>query len=336
MEAVIVDLSPQRVTAMKHSTHPRLTPTLCLTTLLGSLLLTSCAPSFNATSEAPADAPMMTDNAATGEMAPAPTLQAEAVPPGQALADNPAPGAPEVPRSQPQLVKTANLWITVESVEDSLQQITAIARQYQGDILGLQNQTPPDNYSRHTATLTLRVPQAKLDATLNAVGALGEVQSQSLVAEDVSTQLVDYQARLRNLQKTEEMLLEIMDRSGDMADVLKVAQELSTIRSSIEQIDAQLKDLQNRVAYSTVNISLEGAIAPTPPQRPVENQLQETWKAATHSLGEFTTDLMQLGIWLLVYSPYLLILAGAVGLGYLKLKRSPSSATPVSDNHPTT
>lgn len=224
--------------------------------------------------------------------------------------------------TRPQLAKTAELLLTVETMEQSLDQVTAIARQYEGDVLVLQDQTPPNEYSRHTAYMQLRVPQAQLDATLEAIAELGTVQRQAIQAEDVSTQLVDFQARLRTLRRTENLLMEIMERSGEMGEVLQVAQELSTVRTSIEQIDAQLTAVQNRVAYSTINLSLEEAIATTTPTRPAAVQLQETWESATRSLGKVTVDLVQLLIWLLVYSPYWLLLVGGVlGFKYLYHRR---------------
>jgi len=147
------------------------------------------------------------------------------------------------------------------------------------------------------------------------------VQQQSRSAEDVSTQLVDYQARLRNLRRSEETVLKILDRSGNVGDVLKVAQELNTIRQSIEQISAQLSSLQNQVAYSTIDLYLESTIAPLPAQPSTQAQLANTWNSATQSIGKFTVDLMQLGLWLLVYSPYLLLLIGAATLLHRRRRR---------------
>ncbi|NJL40373.1 MAG: DUF4349 domain-containing protein [Leptolyngbyaceae cyanobacterium SM1_4_3] len=295
-----------------------------LAVLWGGALLVGCAsspfPAANSTAGAPSE---MVEAPAAGENF------AEAT-------DVATTGVAEVPRSLPQLIKTADITVVVDAVDESLDQATAIAQQQQGDVLSLQNQTPPNDYYRHTASLQMRVPQERLEATLEALGELGTVQRQAITAEDVSTQLVDFQARLRNLRKSEEMLLQIMERSGDIGEVLKVAQELSTIRNSIEQIDAQLSSLQNRVAYSTINLSLEGAIADTPPQRAIGIQLQETWESASHSMGKLTVDFVQLGIWLAVYSPYLLIFAGGAfwGTRYLRGRRSHSVPTILEETPP--
>ena len=134
-------------------------------------------------------------------------------------------------------------------------------------------------------------------------------------------------SRLRNLRKTETTLLEIMTRSGDVADVLKVAQELSNVRNSIEQIDAQFKDLQKRVAYSVLTINLQQTTTTTPAQPELQTQVQDTWTQATHSVGSFTVGLMKLGLWLLAYSPYWLVLI--VGVVLLRRWRSRWCSAPV-------
>jgi len=272
-----------------------------LTTVLGSMMLVSCSPSF---APSPSSAP---EAAVVGESGSSNSNVADRASVMQVAATD------AVPRSQPQLVKTAELVITVESVTDSIDAVKQIAQQQQGDLLQLQDNAPTTDRTHHTALMQIRVPQAKLDAALQALKALGSLQQQSITAEDVSEQLVDYQARLRNLRKTEETLLDIMGRSGEVGDVLKVAQELSNVRNSIEQVSAQLSTLQNRVAYSTIRLNLQEAIAGNLPQRSTEIQIQETWGSATRSIGKLTVDLLQLGIWLLVYSPYWLLL---VGMGY--------------------
>lgn len=287
---------------------------LLFSILLSGSLLASCA-SSNISSQR-----SLSEADTSGEAVTQPSSSAPVVPIANVSSD--------VPRSQPQLVKTADLVISVESVEASLDAVQQIIQQQQGDLLGLQDSAPTNDRSHHTATIQIRVAQTRLESALQALKALGTVQRQSISAEDVSDQLVDYQARLRNLKKTEETLLEIMERSGEVGDVLKVAQELSNVRNSIEQITAQLSNLQNRVNFSTINLSLQETIANLPPQRSTETQVQETWNQATRSLGAFTVDLLQLGIWLLVYSPYWLVLAGIGLITYSRLKpRQPNLST---------
>ncbi|MEG4275588.1 MULTISPECIES: DUF4349 domain-containing protein [unclassified Microcoleus] len=232
--------------------------------------------------------------------------------------------AAETPATRPQLIKKAQLSVVVKSIDASTKSVTNIVETQQGDILGFQNQKPPDSSVRQTASVEIRVPQERLETTLDALAKLGTVENRSLTAEDVTAQLVDSEARLRNLRKSEEMVLKIMERSGSVGDVLKAAQELSNIRESIERIDAQLKSLRNQVAYSTISLTLEAAVSAQQTAEPsLGLRAQETWGKATHSVGELTLGLFGLGIWLLAYSPYLLLIAAAV-YGFNRFKKQHS------------
>ncbi|MFB2982891.1 DUF4349 domain-containing protein [Microseira sp. BLCC-F43] len=232
--------------------------------------------------------------------------------------------ATEVPQAQPQLIKKAALSIVVESIDKSFQSISAIVKKQQGYILSSQDSQPQDPSTRPTGAMQVRVPQEKLDATLDALAKLGTVQNRLITVEDFSNQIVDYTVRLRNLRKSEEMVLKIMERSGSVRDVLYAAQNLREIRELIERIDAQLKSLRTQVAYSTITISLEEAVAATPPsQQPLGLRVQETWGKSTHAMSEFTLGLLSLSIWLFTFSPYLL-LGGAAVYGYRQFRRQKS------------
>lgn len=302
--------------------QPRGKSTLLLL-LIGNVLLTSCSSGIgnNVASREPISAP-----------AGAPAQDAEATF-ETAQTVNEVPRSPRVNplrASRPQLIRKAALTLVVDSLDKNIQQVSAIVSQQQGDLLGLEDQKPPNNSARHTVSMQIRVPQNQLDTTLNKLTQLGNVQSRTITAEDVADQLVDFQARLRNLQKTESTLLEIMERSGSVRDVLKVAQELSNVRQSIEQINAQLKSLQNQVAYSTITLKLEAAVSTTTPESSLGSQVQETWNTSTYSLRKFSISLLRLGIWLMVYSPYLLLLAATI-YGCIKLQKSTRPITQTSE-----
>lgn len=218
-------------------------------------------------------------------------------------------------RPQTQLIKRAELFLLVESIADTIEAVSNLVKQQQGDLLEFQDNKPLDARSRHSAQMEIRVPQQRLEATINALAELGKVRNRSLTARDVSDQLVDLDARLRNLRKQEELVLKIMERSGKVGEVLEAARELSGIRESIERIDAQLKNLQNQVAYSTISLYLEAPALETGERNlSLGLQLQETWGNAANSFSRFSLGLVKLFLYLLVFSPYLLLAGGGLWL----------------------
>ncbi len=253
--------------------------------ILTAIALASCAASLTSKSSAPANLATLPEQAPNAESA--------------------TPAKAAIPR--PQLIKSAEISLQVKSLEESTKAISDLVKQQQGDILELQDFRNGSSGIAQSVSLKLRIPQERLDAVLDTIAQLGIVKERSLKAEDVSNQLVDLQARLKNLRQTEVQLQEILKQTGSVGDVLKVTQELSRIREAIEQIDAQLTNLKNQVAYSTIQVNLSSAIATIPPQSDLSTQIQNTWNSATNSLVGVSISLLKLAIWLLVYCPYWLI-----------------------------
>lgn len=286
---------------------------LFLSLFLGSLIITSCA----------------SESYDKSYSEPQSIVSEDAV---QEVADVAQINEP-LPQKKPQLIKKAKMTVIVKSLDKSVDAVEQIINKQKGYLLSLEERQLDDSYSRPSASVEMRVPQNLLETTLNELAELGTVQNRNISAEDVGEQIVDFQARLSNLRRTESNLQKIMDKSGSVKDILSVAQELSKVREQIERITAQLKNLQNQVAYSMITLNLEAAVSSTSNQPGLPSQVQDAWNNSTSSFGAFTVGLMKLGIWLIVYSPYLLILVVA---GYFLKRRflssQPLAQTPRSRN----
>ena len=72
--------------------------------------------------------------------------------------------------------------------------------------------------------------------------------------------MVDLTARVANLRASEAALIEIMDGSGSIEDVLAVQARLSEVRGEIEQLVAQQQDLEGRAALATLTVTWSSAV----------------------------------------------------------------------------
>ncbi|OKH52993.1 hypothetical protein NIES2101_12985 [Calothrix sp. HK-06] len=272
------------------------------TTFLGGIVLSSCAAANNGGGDAGVSMSMRQNSSALNQIA-------ATIPPTADTANEAASKIKAPAKVKSQLIKKATISIVVESIDKSINDVTQIIDQQQGDLIKLAQNQPKDEFSRSTASIQLRVPQISLDNTLTQLAKLGIVKNRSITAEDVGDRIVDFQAQLVNLRRTETNLQKIMDKAGSVRDTLSVSQELSNVRDSIERIGAQLKNLQNQVSYSTISLNLEAAVSTKNPQRGFGLQVQETWNKSTNSVGTFSMGLLKLAIWLMAYSPYVFILA---------------------------
>ncbi len=233
---------------------------------------------------------------------------------------------------KPQLIKRAELSLRLESIDKMMVQLHQIVQSKQGDIYDFQDDRSLDNDRHRQATLVLKVPSQVLDATVAEIAKLGRVESQGVKSEDVTQQIVDTDARLKNLRQQEDLTRKIMERSGSIRDILAVSKELSAIREQIEQLDASVKNLRQQVAYSTINLKVEEMQSTTPSSDAFGVQVQETWKNSTHAAGSLGTNLVLGLLWLLPFIPFMAI--GAGGVYYVIGKRRqqlPVVETPTSE-----
>jgi len=106
------------------------------------------------------------------------------------------------------------------------------------------------------ATLTVRVPENSFDTVVKRFAALGEVQSVSTSSEDVTSQYVDLQARLRHYRAVERRLVRFLTATHSVNQMLAVQDRIDNVQLTIEQLSAQLKSLRETTTYGTLSIFL--------------------------------------------------------------------------------
>lgn len=210
----------------------------------------------------------------------------------------------KAPFERPQIIRTGSMSLLVPDVEKTIARLQEIAQAQFGDVLALDDTTPSQPGERHIATLRISVPHDRFTQTMDAIAKLGGVQMRSVAAEDVTNQIVDSQARLKNLRHTEADLLRIMDRQGKVADLLDVQNQISSTRDEIEQLDAQLKSMQHRVAYSALSISLEDEIPAALVGPGAGTQLGDAWQTALRDSKELALRIGAGVLRVVAFAPY--------------------------------
>lgn len=103
-------------------------------------------------------------------------------------------------------------------------------------------------------SITLRIPDARLDATLDALAALGRERRRDVRTADVTAQFTDLEIRLANARALQTRLRALLDQAESVEDVLAVERELARVTTEVEQLEGQMRLLQNQIAYSTVAV----------------------------------------------------------------------------------
>lgn len=110
---------------------------------------------------------------------------------------------------------------------------------------------------KDSATLDLRVPAAELEAVMDRIAQLGDETSRSLRADDVTGQVVDLEAALKNKTALRDRLRALLAQAKDVKDILSVEEQLTRLQTEIDAMESRLKSIRSRVALSELDVTLE-------------------------------------------------------------------------------
>ena len=184
-----------------------------------------------------------------------------------------------IPPVSQKVIKSASVSIEVRvgTFDDRFQQATLVASRHGGFVESSQTASG----KLRSGTLVVRVPADQFESALGELKGLGRVESQKISGQDVTAQFVDLQARLRNWEAQETVLLRLMAKSTSIDESLKVQRTLQDVQLAIEEIRGQLRVLTNQTDFSTIALSVAEVGAIRPKHKP-RSGLALAWHQALH------------------------------------------------------
>jgi Domain of unknown function (DUF4349) len=151
------------------------------------------------------------------------------------------------------IIRNGSLDLLVNDVGQSIDKIGSIVT----GMGGFVEKSTQTNSGGHSASVTVRVPSARLDqVTAQIKGLATSVDRESVAVRDVTREYIDLDARLRNAQAEEAQYLQILKRATTIKDTLDVTEKLSDVRGRIEQLQGEMKFLTAQIDMSTLEILL--------------------------------------------------------------------------------
>jgi hypothetical protein len=163
--------------------------------------------------------------------------------------------------SDRQVVTTGTVSLTVAdpiaAATRASQTVTAA-----GGRVDSRTEQPATDTTRASATLVLRIPSAKLDATLTTLQRLGRVDNVTINTSDVTTQVKDINARITALQTSVDRLLGLLSKATTVADMITIESALSERQAELDSLKSQQAYLNDQVSMSTITLELhsEGVV----------------------------------------------------------------------------
>jgi hypothetical protein len=213
------------------------------------------------------------------------------------------------------IIRTGTITLEVTDVQTALVTARDGIRAMGGYIGASQTENIED---QPYATITYRIPADRWEDALDLLrtlnGLTSNVVTESTEAVEVTGQVIDLEARIRNLRASETALQEIAAGATRVTDVLEVQNQLTNVRGQIEQLSAVLADLEDRAGFATLTATFSVPVVAT--ELAAEGfEPAAVVDEATASLVNILQALTTAGIWFaIVWLPLLLVLGAIVAL----------------------
>ncbi|MDR7091512.1 DUF4349 domain-containing protein [Cellvibrio fibrivorans] len=112
------------------------------------------------------------------------------------------------------------------------------------------------NYNEESVSIKAKVPESKLESVMAELSSKGKLVSKSINAKDVTEEMIDVEARLKNLHALRDKFRALLAKAVDVKDVLAIETELTRIQSDIDSIEGRINSLKNQITYSAIDVHI--------------------------------------------------------------------------------
>jgi len=242
-----------------------------------------------------------------------------------------APAAPRI------IAYKAQLTVTVgrDRLSSARTSALALVEQAGGYVAGETGTAVGPEGGKNGTTLTLKVPSAVHQKTLEELGLLGEQLSLTSQAEDLTQQVADVESRLKSMKASVDRVRALMADAKTLAEVVSLESELNRREADLESLQRQQQELAARGSLSTITLQLVAEhAAPAPP--PVKKD-KGFWASVGGALAGgwhvLVANVRGLLIGLAALAPFLLVLGPLGWLAWYLLRRRKDGEPTQPDQH---
>ncbi len=187
------------------------------------------------------------------------------------------------------IARSARLQGETTEYDQTTKSLVTLVDEYGGylETSSVQGKSTGNSDKTRNASYTVRVPSEKLDAFLEAVGNVATVTEREIFGKDLTQSYVDTQARLKVYEVEQTRLLDLMKKAEKAEDLLNIEKRLTEVQTQIEQMTAEIKNMDSLVGFATVSITIrEVEVIRSSVEKTLVGQFGQMIVDSFHALGK--------------------------------------------------
>lgn len=151
------------------------------------------------------------------------------------------------------IIKEGTITFETRDIKKSRQQIKTYVQQLNAYI-SKETENVYDNKVENG--MIIRVPAGNFDKLVQMIGAdVTAFKSKNIDVMDVTEEYVDISTRLNTKKEVEKTYIGLLKQAKKMEDVLAIQSQIGSIREEIEVTEGKFRYMNDRIAYSTLNLT---------------------------------------------------------------------------------
>lgn len=152
----------------------------------------------------------------------------------------------------PKIIKTANVSMEVVDYAKSKKQIDSI-------IIASKAYVTSEGFQQSDVQLgnnmEIKVPANGFNGLLKSLTTVAKrIDYQNIYTQDVTEEYIDVKTRLENKRKVEKTYINLLRKTSNIEDILKIENKLGEIRAEIESAQGRMKYIDHQVNLSTISL----------------------------------------------------------------------------------
>jgi hypothetical protein len=153
------------------------------------------------------------------------------------------------------VISTGQVTLHAKDMGHARGEIVRLVTSWGGSVAN-EETTSDDHGQIADSTMTLRVPSNHFDDAMNAFGTLGKIEQRSQKSEDVTTKVIDNDARVRAGERSIQQIESLLSRAEKLGDIIAIENDLARRQADLDSLKSQQAWLADQTSLSTITVYL--------------------------------------------------------------------------------
>jgi len=154
------------------------------------------------------------------------------------------------------VISTGTVELHGDDVADARLDVLTVVDRYRGEVAAEETATADDGDLAH-ARLVLRVPSADFGEAMSDLEGVADLDSSSRGSEDVTTEVIDNDARIRAQARGLRRVEQLLDRAEDLAEIIAIEATLTRRQANLDSLKSQQAYLADQTRLATITVNIE-------------------------------------------------------------------------------